>query len=227
MVLPLMLLLLNDSRYMIHGLSQKKKKDIFLIWIREYEHCSLCYMCNHISLLYWWNVKQPLVVQSSLARYGNSRPQDLHRTVGCLLQRLSRCSWQPHLPSSVSPVGPTALTSPSLPTQAYSGLLLDSTLSYCHATRLAQLTLFLGPQADMPCVLYSPGALFFITAPSQEQSMSPEQPCNLRDTPLCCLMAVLPLISSSAPRSRVCVPQLSLRTRRITNYVARFIQPIS
>ena len=156
-------------------------------------------------------MKQPLVVQSSSARYGNSRPQDLHRTVGCLLQRLSRCSRQPHLPSSVCPVVPTVLTFPSLPTQAYSGLLLDSTLNYCHATRLSQLTLFLGPQADIPCVLYSSGTLFFITAPYQEQSMRPEQPCNLRDASLCCLVAVLPLISSSAPISRVCVPQLSLR----------------
>lgn len=121
------------------------------------------------------------------------------------------CSRQPHLPSRVSPVVPTALTSPSLPTQAYSGLLLDSILNYCHATRLSQLALFLGPQADMLCVLYSSGALFFITAPSQEQSLSPGLPCNLRDAPLCRLVAVLALISSSAPRSRVCVPQLCLR----------------
>ena len=105
-----MLLLLNDSRYMIHGLSQKKKKGYFPhldkgIWTLF----SMLYVSSHFCRSYWWNMKQPLVVQSSSARYGNSRPQDLHRTVGCLLQRLSRCSRQPHLPSSVSPVVPTVL----------------------------------------------------------------------------------------------------------------------
>ena len=211
MVLPLMLLPLNDSRYMIHRLSQKKKGYFPHLDEGIWTLFSMLYVSSHFCRSYWWNKKQPLVVQSSSARYGNSRPQDLRKTVGCLLQRLSRCSRQPHLTSSVSPVVPTALTSPSLPTQAYSGLLLDATLNYCHATRLSQLTLFLGPQADIPCVLYSSGALFFITAPSQEQSMRPEQPCNLKDASLCCLVAVLPLISSSAPISRVCVPQLSLR----------------
>lgn len=88
-------------------------------------------------------MKQHHVAQFLLAKYGDPRPQILHRSfrvsssAGVFLDPVI-----PICPPNVSPVLPTTLTPPSFPTQAYLWLFLNSILKGCQTTLLTRPILF-------------------------------------------------------------------------------------
>ena len=119
--------------------------------------------------------------------------------LGYLLQRVS--SWIiPICPPNVSPVLPTTLTPPSFPTQAYLWLFLNSILKGCQTALLTQPILF-------PNVLCAQGLCCLLLSLSRIKARARGwAELQSQGHSLFCLTAILPFISSSAPRASMCAP---------------------
>lgn len=128
-------------------------------------------MCNHISLGHTNKTATcGSVFISKIWRFQGSEPSQnsgVSATEAVLLLPAAASALQSQ------PCGPHC---PDIPLPPNTGIFwvaprFHSQLLSCHPALPA--CPLLGPQADTLCVLYSSGALFFITAPSQEQSLSP------------------------------------------------------
>ena len=212
---------------MIHRLSQKKKKkNIFLIWIREYEHCSLSYMCNHISL--GRTNKTAMcgsVFISKIWRFQGSEPSQnsgvsATETVLLLLAASSALQSQP--------CGPHC---PDIPLPPNTGIFwvaprFHSQLLSCHPA-LPACPLPGPPSRYALCSVLLRGSVLYHcpfpgTKPEPGAALQSQKRPTVppRGGP-CFDLLQCPEIKS------VRASTLSQRTRRIMNYVARFVQPNS